>query len=133
MVAWSASHKSGRRFDKRLQHRLQIESRAADDLEHVGGGGLLLQRFAQLVEQPRVLDGDHGLIGKGPHQSDLLSVKGCTSWRHMPTTPIKSFSRKSGTASTVRAFSVLKDDRRKPRLDCDIGDLDRTTFARPPF
>ena len=43
------------------QHRLQIEGRAADDLEHVGGGGLLLQRFAQLVEQARVLDGDDGL------------------------------------------------------------------------
>ena len=37
----------GRRFDQRLEHRLQIEGRAADDLEHVGGGGLLLQRFAR--------------------------------------------------------------------------------------
>ena len=27
-----------------FEHRLQIEGRAADDLEHVGGGGLLLQR-----------------------------------------------------------------------------------------
>ena len=31
--------------DKRIEHRLQIERRAADDLEHVGGGGLLLQRI----------------------------------------------------------------------------------------
>ena len=38
--------KPGRRFDKRLQHRLEIEGRAADDLEHVGGGGLLLKRLA---------------------------------------------------------------------------------------
>ena len=43
----------------------------AADLEYVGGGCLLLQRFAQLVEQPRVLDGDHGLIGKGLEQSNL--------------------------------------------------------------
>ena len=62
----------GRRFDKRLQHRLQIESRAADDLEHVGGGGLLLQRFTQLAKQPRILDGDDGLGGKVLHQLDLL-------------------------------------------------------------
>jgi hypothetical protein len=41
--------KSRDRFDKGLQHSLEIECRAADDLEHVGGGGLLLQRFAQLV------------------------------------------------------------------------------------
>src|SRR5262249_6481679 len=55
------------------------KGRAADDLEHVGGGGLLLQRFgevvralAQLVQQPRVLDGDDGLLGEIAHQLDLL-------------------------------------------------------------
>jgi len=31
------------RFDKRVEHRLQIKSRTADDLEHISGGGLLLQ------------------------------------------------------------------------------------------
>ena len=31
------------RIRQRVEHRLQIERRAADDLEHVGGGGLLLQ------------------------------------------------------------------------------------------
>ena len=43
------------------------------------GRGLLLQRFgeivgalAQLVEQPRVLDGDDGLRGEVLHQLDLL-------------------------------------------------------------
>src|SRR5262249_29848004 len=29
-----------RRLDQRVEHRLQIESRAADHLEHVGSGGL---------------------------------------------------------------------------------------------
>jgi hypothetical protein len=51
---------------------LQIECRPADDLEHVGGGGLLLQRLAQLVEQPSVLDGDDGLACKVREQIDLL-------------------------------------------------------------
>ena len=40
---------SGRRLDQRIEHRLQIERRAADDLEHVGGGGLLLQDSKDLV------------------------------------------------------------------------------------
>src|SRR5262249_23560396 len=31
-----------RALDQRFQQRLQIEGRAADDLEHVGGGRLLL-------------------------------------------------------------------------------------------
>ena len=64
--------KVGRQFGQRIEHRLQIEGRAADDLEHVGGGGLLLQRFAQLVEQSRIFDGDDGLIGKIRDQLDLL-------------------------------------------------------------
>src|SRR5262249_33688978 len=60
------------RFDERVEHRLQIEGRAADDLEHVGGGGLLLQRLAKLVEQASVLDGDDGLGSKVLYQLDLL-------------------------------------------------------------
>ena len=51
-------------FGQRIKHCLQVEGGAADDLEHLGSGGLLLQRFPQLVEQPRVLDGNHGLGGK---------------------------------------------------------------------
>ena len=50
-----------------------------DDLEHLRGRGLLLQRLgqivgalAQLVEQPRVLDGDDGLGGEVRDQLDLL-------------------------------------------------------------
>src|SRR5262249_1131852 len=69
LAPWSAyGHRVGlaqprRRLDERIEHCLQIERRAADDLEHVGGCSLLLQRFAQLVEQTRVLDGDDGLGG----------------------------------------------------------------------
>src|SRR4029077_14886589 len=33
---------SGGGLDQRVQHGSQIEGRTADDLEHVGGGGLLL-------------------------------------------------------------------------------------------
>ena len=60
----SASQSRAADFSKRIEHGLQIERRAADDLEHVGGGGLLLQRLPQFVEQPRVLDGDDGLGGE---------------------------------------------------------------------
>src|SRR5262249_26692518 len=66
----------GGRFDQRAQHRLQIKSRAADDLEHVGGGGLLLQRLAKFIEQPSVLDGDDRLVGEALDQLYLLPGKG---------------------------------------------------------
>src|SRR5262249_61161769 len=62
----------GSRLDQRVEHGLQVERRAADDLEHVGSRGLLLQRLAQLVEEARVLDGDNGLARKVRKQIDLL-------------------------------------------------------------
>ena len=44
-------------------------------LEHVGGCGLLLQRFPQLVEQAGVLDRDDSLVGEGLDKLDLLVGK----------------------------------------------------------
>src|SRR4029450_5994328 len=64
--------KPGSRLNQGLKHRLEIEGRASDDLEHVGRSSLLLQRFAQLVEQARVLDRDDGLVGEVLDQLDLL-------------------------------------------------------------
>ena len=72
------------------EHRLKIAGRTADNLEHLRGGRLLLQRFcevgrafakvvgalAQFVEQPRVLDGDDGLRGEILDQFDLLVGEG---------------------------------------------------------
>ena len=73
----------------------KIAGRAADDLQHLGSRRLLLQRFGevaralmQLVEQPRVLDGDDGLIGEGLTSSICLSVKGRTCFRASVITPI---------------------------------------------
>ena len=60
-------------FDECVEHRLQIESRAADDLEHIRGRGLLLQGFTQLIQQPGVLDGDDGLVREILHQINLSS------------------------------------------------------------
>src|SRR5262245_16323318 len=75
--------KPRRRFDQRVEHGLKIEGRAADHLQHVSGGGLLLERFtqivralAQLLEQPRVLDGDDSLTGKILDQLDVLLAEG---------------------------------------------------------
>ena len=63
----------------RLEHWLQFTGRSGDDLEHLAGRGLLLQRFgqivsalAQLVEQPRILDRDDSLSGEVADELDLL-------------------------------------------------------------
>ena len=43
--------KPRRRLDERIKHYLEFKGRAADDLEHICGGGLLLQRVAQLARK----------------------------------------------------------------------------------
>ena len=54
-----------------LKTGLQIAARTGDDLQHLRGCRLLFQRFGkivgalpELVEQPRVLDGDDSLRGE---------------------------------------------------------------------
>jgi hypothetical protein len=62
-----------------FKRRLEVVGRVWDNAKHLRGGGLLLQRLgevvgalAQLIEQPRVLDGDDCLSGEVRDQSDLL-------------------------------------------------------------
>ena len=64
--------------DKRVEHGVEVEGRAADDLQHIRRGGLLRQQFLEvarlslhLFKQSRVLDSDDGLVGESPHQLDL--------------------------------------------------------------
>src|SRR5262249_56360567 len=64
--------KSSGGFDKRLQYRLKIEGRAADDLKHIGGSGLLLQGLAQFVEQAGIFGGGDGLGWGNYDQRGLL-------------------------------------------------------------
>ena len=66
-------------FHDGLQDRLNIGRRGCNHLEDVGASGLVGQCFRKVaglglhfVEQPDVLDGDDGLVGKGGDQFDLL-------------------------------------------------------------
>ena len=71
--------KLGCRACQRVHDGFEIERRAADDLEHVGGRGLLLQRLLEiarlglhLVGQADVFDCDHGLVGEHLQQAGVL-------------------------------------------------------------
>src|SRR5262245_37269310 len=62
-----------------VEDRLDVRGRARDHAQNVARRRLLLQRLgeivgalAQLVEQPRVLDSDDGLVGEAGNQGDLL-------------------------------------------------------------
>jgi len=76
------STNSCRALDDGIEHRLDIGRRAADDAEHLGCSGLMLQRLAQFCvalaeffEQAHVLDGDDGLSGEGLQKFYLLIGK----------------------------------------------------------
>ena len=83
--------KPGRGRGEGVEHRLQIERRAADDLEHVGGRGLLGERLLDLpgarlhlVEQANVLDRNHGLVGESSHHLHLARREGERLGMHKP-------------------------------------------------
>jgi hypothetical protein len=70
---------SDRGFNQRVQHRLHIGGRAADDVEHVTGRGLVFERLlevsgapTQFAKQPRILHGDDRLRREVLKQRDLL-------------------------------------------------------------
>ena len=91
----------------RLEHRLHVGLRLADDAQDVGGGRLPLQRLAevvvarlQLLEQAHVLDGDDRLVGEGLEQRDLLVARtGPRRVRNTVIAPIGLPSRSIGTAA----------------------------------
>ena len=96
-----------RLFQHRIEHRRQIAGRGVDDLQHLGGRGLLFQRLALFGHQPRVLDRDHRLIGEGADKFDLPVGERLDPLAREQMTPIASPSRSSGTPSEVRCLPSL--------------------------
>jgi len=63
--------KAMRLFKHCVEHRGEIARRRTDDLQYLGGGGLLLQCLVCLSDQPGILDRDDRLVGKSADQFDL--------------------------------------------------------------
>src|SRR5262245_41193064 len=59
-------------LENRVEDRLQVARRAADDLEDLRSRGLTLERLLRFVEQPHVLDRDRRLVGERLQQRNLL-------------------------------------------------------------
>src|SRR5262245_48119301 len=67
-------------LNNRIEHRLSIGRRPADDVEHLARRGLMFKSFGQiararlnLLEQPYVLDRNNRLVGEGLDQLDLFA------------------------------------------------------------
>src|SRR5207237_3374933 len=68
-----------RSLDYRVEHRLQVESRAADDLQHITRRGLIFERLleiaralTQFIQEPRVFHCDDRLGCEVLQERDLL-------------------------------------------------------------
>ena len=66
-------------FDDRLEDWFDVGRRGGDHLQDIGAAGLVGEGLGEiaglglhLVEQPDIADRDHGLIGEGLQQADLL-------------------------------------------------------------
>jgi hypothetical protein len=96
-----------------------------------GTGGLIFKRFAQLIEQPRILDCDNGLIGEGRHQLDLLVGKRLHNRSPDEDHPYdialpqeRGSERRSITANPlVLKVSIL-------RIDQHVGNMNQSAFKR---
>src|SRR5262245_29195819 len=73
---------TGSSLDDSVENWLQLIGRTADDIEYVARCGLVFKGLLQLafalllsLEQPRVLDGDHGLVSEGLDERDLLVIE----------------------------------------------------------
>jgi hypothetical protein len=58
-----------------IENGFKLAGRGADDAQYICGRRLLLKRFAQFVQQPRILNGDNGLVSKDPEKRNLLIRK----------------------------------------------------------
>src|SRR5262245_38599654 len=77
-------------LDDGVENRLEVCRRTTDDIEHFARSCLMMKSFGECVsafcylacarlfglEQPRVLNGDDGLVGKGLQQRNLVVAEG---------------------------------------------------------
>jgi hypothetical protein len=89
-------------FGDRVEHRLDICRRAADDAQDLGRRGLPVERLLRFVEQADVLDRDHRLVGEDLQQPHVLVGEQARLLAADPIEPITSPSRIIGTPRLPR-------------------------------
>ena len=119
-----------RALGDRVEHRLHVGRRAADDAQDLGRRGLLLERLLGLVEQAHVLDRDHRLVGEGLQQRDLACAR---------TARARGARRRSRRSAPFRAASAPTASRGSPtaarvspsgRTRRPIGDIGNVRSTR---
>ncbi len=63
-------------FEHGVEHGREVAGRGVDDLQYLGGRGLLLERLALFGEAPGIFHGERGLRGERLDQGDLCLREG---------------------------------------------------------
>src|SRR5215472_6599724 len=103
----------------RVEHRLNVGRRTGDYAQHLASRGLILKRLLKFalacllrLEQPRVFDGDDGLVGEGLEYLNLLVGEGLYL----------------GTPENQHANRILVTDEGNSN-DCSVPQLERTLIG----
>src|SRR5262249_896825 len=125
--------------DDRVEHRLDIRLRLADDAQNVTGGSLLVERRGQVtvtrlefLEQPHVFDRDHGLVGEGLEEGDVMSSEATSfaaSHRYRPDGPVVTEHRHDHPASKATDRSEGSLAVSQPGIRVRISDIERRAVA----
>src|SRR5215468_9693128 len=125
--------------ENRIEYRLYVRLRAADDTQDVAGRRLRVERRGQLAvarlqlrEQPHILNGDDGLVGEGPEQSDLVVREPAglaTGHRDRPDGPVVAEHWHRSPASVATETSVGARGFWPSGIAVGVGDVDWPPLA----
>ena len=117
-------------FRHHIQHRLDVRRRAGDHAQNLTRRRLLLQRLLEFLEQPDVLDGDHGLIGEGFKQLDLRRGEGTHlgATRDQCSNEFPLLTKGNGQESAQAAGGTQHWE---IVLRTDVGNVERAVLAHP--
>src|SRR5262245_37020425 len=126
----------------RIEHRLHVRLRPADDAQDVASGGLRVEgrgqvpvACLQLLEQADVLDSNHRLVGEGLQQLDLVVREGSgLSARHPDDADGSAFPQHRYPEAASKADSAGQRWLLVLRIEFDVGYVDhRALENRPPY
>ena len=105
------------RLGQCIEDGLEVEYRAADDLEHIGGGGLLCSNLRSSLSRRMFSIAMTAWLAKLLRSAICLAVNGRTSWRKIDDDADQLASLSMGTRTCERAppnlAPMLGDDIRR--------------------
>src|SRR5262244_3569819 len=126
--------------ENRIEYRLYVRLRAADDTQDVAGRGLRVERRPQLTvarlqlrEQAHVLDRDDGLVGEGLQELDLaIGERPGLGARHLDDADGSTLPQHGDEEAASPADRAAQGLMLVLRVEVDIGYVDNRALEDRP-